>query len=147
VTATVLRARAALSALCLCCCAIPMLSGCSLYGALFHRSHDNGCSEKPFRGSTENLPGLVVPEGLSSPDVRNEVKIPALNEPERVRAKNEPCLAQPPSYGTGTFIAVPVRSGTPMGAPAPAPLPAPAPAPQPAPTPDSAPLPDMTKPQ
>jgi hypothetical protein len=123
VTGADLRARAALPALCLCCCAVPLLSGCSLYRSLFHRSHDTGCSEKPFQAKTDNLPGLVVPEGLSPPETRNEVKIPALNEPERVRAKSEPCLAQPPSYGTGTSIAVPVRSGAPMGATAPAPVP------------------------
>jgi hypothetical protein len=136
---TAAAVRAALPALCLCCCAMPLLAGCSVYNRLFHRSHDVGCSEKPFEANTENLPGLVVPEGLSPPDTRNEIKIPPLNEPERVRAKSEPCLAQPPSYGTGTSIAVPVRSGTPMGAPAPAPEPMPAPAP-PA-------IPDMTKPQ
>jgi hypothetical protein len=123
--ACIRRARAAVCALCLSCCALPLLSGCSVYNSLFHRSHDHGCSEKPFSGNTESVPGLVVPEGLSPPDTRNGIKIPTLNEPERVRAKNEPCLAQPPSYATGTSIAVPVRSGAPMGAPAPAPIPAP----------------------
>ena len=118
------RPYAALPALCLCCCALPLLlSGCSMYNRLFHRSHDIGCSEKPFQGNTENLPGLAVPEGMTPPDSRNQVRIPSLNEPERVRAKTEPCLAQPPSYKSGTFIAIPVHTGTPMGAPAPAPVP------------------------
>jgi hypothetical protein len=118
------RPYAALPALCLLCCALPLLlSGCSMYNRLFHRSHDIGCSEKPFRGNTENLAGLVVPEGMTPPDSRNQVRIPSLNEPERVRAKTEPCLAQPPSYKSGTSIAIPVHTGTPMGAPAPAPVP------------------------
>ena len=101
------------------------LSGCTL----FHRGHNRagGCTQRPFAGNTDGLPPLVVPSGLSAPDTRNAVKIPELKEPERVRAKNEPCLAQPPSYGTGTSISVPVRSGAPMGAPAPAPVPEPVP--------------------
>ena len=152
-TAAKLRIRAALRALCLCCCAVPLLTGCTLYNKMFHRSHDHGCTEKPFEGNTDNLSGLVAPPGLSQPDKRNEIKIPGLNEPERVRAKSEPCLAQPPSYSTGSSISVPVRSGTPMGAPAPlpappvvpapAPLPAPPVVPAPAPTPAPAPVPPV----
>jgi len=130
VSATSLSARARLSALCMGLSALPLLSGCALYNSLFHRSHDTGCSEKPFQANTENLPGIVVPEGLSAPDTRNVVKVPVLNEPERVRAKSEPCLAQPPNYGTGTFISTPVRSHAPMGESAPAPVPVP-PSPKP----------------
>jgi hypothetical protein len=118
-----LRASAALPALCLCCCALPLLAGCSIYNSLFHRSRDHGCSEKPFMGNTETAPGLTVPEGMTSPDARNQIKIPKLTEPERVRLKSEPCLAQPPSYGSGSSIVLPTRSGTPMGKPAPAPVP------------------------
>ena len=134
-TAAKQRNRAALCALCLCCCAAPLLTGCMLYNKTFHRSHDHGCTEKPFEGNTDNLSGLVAPPGLSQPETRNEIKIPTLTEPERVRAKTEPCLAQPPSYSTGSSISVPVRSGTRMGAPAPAPAPVPAPpvVPEPAP--------------
>jgi hypothetical protein len=118
-------ARARLSALCLGLSALPFLSGCTLYNSMFHHSHDNGCSDKPFQGNSESLPGIVVPEGLSAPDTRTVVKVPALNEPERVRAKSEPCLAQPPNYGSGTFISTPVRSHAPMGESAPAPVPVP----------------------
>jgi hypothetical protein len=118
-----LRPYAALPALCLCCCALPLLAGCSLYNSLFHHSHDHGCTERPFQGNTETLPGLTVPQDMTPPDPRNQVKIPSLNEPERVRLKTEPCLAQPPSYASGSSIALPTRSGTPMGQPAPAPLP------------------------
>jgi hypothetical protein len=123
VTARASRSRGSFRVLYLCACALPLLDGCTLYNRVFHRSHDNGCREKPFQGDTTNLPGLSVPEGLTPPDARNQVKIPSLNASERVRAKSEPCLAQPPSYGSGGSIALPVRSGTPMGAPAPAPVP------------------------
>jgi hypothetical protein len=125
VSATNASARAKLSVLCLGLGALPFLSGCALYNSMFHHSHDNGCSEKPFQGNSENRPGITVPEGLSQPDSRNVVKVPVLNEPERVRAKSEPCLAQPPNYGTGTFISTPVRSHAPMGESAPAPIPVP----------------------
>ncbi len=117
------RIRGLLSRVCLGACALTLLAGCSVYNGIFHRSRDHGCSEKPFAGNTTNLPGLTVPEGMTPPDARNQVKIPALNEPERKRAKTEPCLSHPPSYASGSSIAVPVRSGTPMGAPAPAPVP------------------------
>lgn len=138
-----LRPYAALPALCL-CCVPPLLSGCSIYNSVFHRSHDHGCSEKPFQGNTENLPGLQVPEGMTPPDPRNQIKIPTLNEPERVRAKAEPCLAQPPSYSSGSSIALPTRTGTPMGTPAPAPVPV---LPTPAlPEPDTVPTPAVPSP-
>ncbi|HEY6452906.1 MAG TPA: hypothetical protein VIX87_09945 [Steroidobacteraceae bacterium] len=119
------RLRAALPALTLCCGVLSQLSGCTLYNSIFHRAHDHGCSEKPFSSNTQNLPGLAVPPGMTPPDTRNQVKIPTLDEPERARARNEPCLDQPPSYATGTSIAVPARARPPMGQ---APLP-PAPAP------------------
>lgn len=137
-----LRLHAAVPALCLCCCSALLLSGCSLWNQLFHRSHDNRCTEKPFQGNTENLAGLRVPDGMTPPDQRNQVKIPQLNEPEQVRVKTEPCLSQPPSYGSGSTIALPTRTGTPMGAPAPAPVPVSPTEPQ-APTPETSPLPPL----
>ncbi|HEY3809519.1 MAG TPA: hypothetical protein VGL50_06235 [Steroidobacteraceae bacterium] len=132
--AATLRTYAALPALAVCCCCM-LLSGCSVWNSLFHRSHDNRCTEKPFQGNTETLAGLRVPEGLSPPEQRNQVKIPKLNEPERVRSKNEPCLSQPPSYASGSSIALPTRSRAPIGAPAAAPVPV-------SPTEPSAPSPD-----
>jgi len=122
VRAAQLRPYAALPALIL-CCLLTLLSGCTFYNSLFHRSHDHGCRDKPFEGNTEDRPGLKVPEGMTPPDPRNQVKIPQLSEPERIRAKTEPCMAQPPSYASGASIALPTRSGAPMGAPAPAPVP------------------------
>ncbi len=138
-----LRDHAALPALCLCCCSALLLSGCSVWNSLFHRSHDNRCTEKPFRGNTESLAGLRVPDGMTPPDSRNQIKIPQLNEPERTRAKTEPCLSQPPSYASGSSIALPTRTGTPMGTPAPTPVPVSPTEPAPLPTPDTLPLPPV----
>lgn len=131
------------------CCALPLLSACSIYGRIFHHSKDHGCTEKPFRGNTVDLPGLAVPEGMTPPDKRNQVRIPTLNEPDHPRAKTEPCLSQPPSYKSGQSITLPTRSGLPVGAPAPAPVPVspvtpdplPPPRPMPLPNPMPAPLP------
>ncbi len=115
--------RGILVPLCLIGCAPALLTGCTLYNKMFHRSHDNSCREKPFTGNTENRPGLVVPAGMTAPETRNQVKIPVLNEPEHPRPKSEPCLSQPPSYKSGQSIALPTRSGTPMGTAPPAPTP------------------------
>jgi hypothetical protein len=169
VRAVAARPRGLLFPLCLLGCTPLLLSGCTLYNNTFHRVHDNSCREKPFAGNTDNRPGLVVPPGMTAPDPRNQVKIPVLNEPDHPRPKSEPCLSQPPSYKSGQSIALPTRSGTPMGkepeapvpvspvapagpsepalplpAPAPAPAPAtePAPATQPVPAPAPAPTPE-----
>lgn len=151
--------RGYLLPLCLCCCVLPLLSACSLYNRLFHRSHDHGCTEKPFQGNSVELPGLNVPEGMTPPDKRNQVKIPTLTEPGHPRAKTDPCLSQPPNYKSGQSIALPTRSGLPVGAPAPAPVPVspvtpvdplpppsplPAPNPMPSPLPAPSPLPEPT---
>lgn len=116
--------RVRVAALLLLCCSVPwLLSGCAVWNKVFHRSHDNRCTEKPFAGNSSNLPGLRVPEGMTAPEQRNQIKIPTLNEPERPRAKTEPCLSQPPSYSSGSAITLPTRTGVPMGAPAPKPVP------------------------
>jgi hypothetical protein len=151
VTAASRSLRGYLLPLCLCCCALPLLSACSFYNRLFHRSHDHGCSEKPFQGNSVEMPGLTVPEGMTPPDKRNQVKIPTLTEAGHTRLKTEPCLSQPPSYKTGQSIALPTRSGLPVGAPAPAPVPVspvipvdPLPNPMPSPLPAPSPLPPPT---
>ena len=61
----------------------------------------NECHEsnKDYAGAKE-LPPLQAPPGLDIPDTRNALKVPPLNTPERVRGKNEPCLAAPPPFGT-----------------------------------------------
>jgi hypothetical protein len=92
-------ARARLGALLLCCAALPTLSGCSIWNRVFHRYTGVNCSDKPFSLNTQNHAVLKVPEGMSAPDTRNAIRIPDLSDhPERVRAKSEPCLAEPPNY-------------------------------------------------
>ena len=117
-----LRSRAVAPVL-LCCCVPWLVSGCSVWNTVFHHSHDNRCTEKPFQGNTINLAGLKAPEGLTAPEQRNQIKIPKLDEPDHPRPRNAPCLSQPPSYSSGSSIALPTRTGLPMGAPAPAPVP------------------------
>ncbi len=57
------------------------------------------CREPVVPAAVEN-PALKVPVGLNAPDTRNAVKVPALTEPEKPRGKTDPCLSQPPSYGS-----------------------------------------------
>lgn len=97
--------------------AVLALSGCSL----FRHKANTGCTEKPFNTNTASRPPLQAPPGLSAPDTRNGVKIPTLTTPERVRAKSEPCLEDPPNYGS-----------EPVGPPPPRQIPQPTPAPAPA---------------
>jgi hypothetical protein len=120
--------RAGIGALILCSSIVPLLSGCSLWNRMFHRHNkDAGCTEKPFALNTDNRPPLKIPEGLSAPDTGNAIKVPDLTAPERVRAKNEPCLSRPPNYFNGGAAPAP---GTPAPAPsAPAPVTPPAPEP------------------
>jgi hypothetical protein len=93
--------RARIGALLLCCVLLPALSGCSVWDRVFHRHRRAGCAEKPFALNTDSRPALKVPEGMSAPDTRNSIRIGDLSDhPERVRAKTEPCLAEPPAYFT-----------------------------------------------
>lgn len=151
-TVALYRLRAASGALLACAVMLPLLSGCSVYQRVFHRGGSKtfvGCTERPFAGNAESRPNLKVPEGMSAPDTRNAVKIPALSTPDPYtgRAKTEPCLAQPPN-----FFAQPLpleqpkkksRKGEtpPATAPAPAPATATAPAAAPAPATSSSPVP------
>ena len=74
--------------------ALAALSGCSW----MHRNRVSSCRETTVVTEARNLPPLKVPPGLDAPDTRNAVKVPELNEPERPRGPQEPCLSQPPSY-------------------------------------------------
>jgi hypothetical protein len=88
-----------MGALLLCAVTLPLLSGCALYNRMFHRGANNfSCHERPFIANAESRPALKVPEGMSAPDTRNAIKIPALAAAEPERSKNEPCLAQPPKF-------------------------------------------------
>jgi hypothetical protein len=82
-----------------------MLTSCA---SLFnHRSLVLACSERPFQGSSDPGVPLVVPAGMSAPDTRNNVKVPALNEPEQTRPRG--CLAMPPSFSGGEAESVRTR--------------------------------------
>jgi hypothetical protein len=74
--------------------AVLSLSACQM----FRHSASVGCTEQQVTRNIDNQPQLRVPPGLDAPDTRNGVHIPALDEPERPRAKTEPCLSMPPSY-------------------------------------------------
>ncbi|MGA2364290.1 MAG: hypothetical protein ABSG12_02165 [Steroidobacteraceae bacterium] len=95
-----------LRALCAGVAAVCMLTGCALF---HHRSLALACSERPFQGSSDPGVPLVVPEGMSPPETRNNIKIPALNEAEAPRPRGEPCLAMPPSFAGGEAEGVRTR--------------------------------------
>ena len=80
------------------------LSGCHRHFVSCHQSN------KDYAGAKE-LPPLKAPPNLEAPDTRNALKVPALNTPERVRGRDEPCLDSPP----------PFDSKKPLTAPAPEP--------------------------
>ena len=92
--------RAVFGAAGLCATALLWLTGCS-WMPWVHHNAAGGCSEAPFAGNSDNRPLLTIPPGLNAPDTRNAIKVPTLSEPEHVRSKNEPCLADPPSYAAG----------------------------------------------
>jgi hypothetical protein len=114
--------RAAPGALLICAAMLPLLSGCTLYNRVFHRSAKTAasCHERPFAGNADSRPPLKVPEGLSAPDTRNAVKIPDLGAADRERPKTEPCLALPPQF----FVKAPSGAAKPVTPGAPAPTPA-----------------------
>ena len=70
------------------------LGGCSW----MHHGKNSGCRDPNLIGDAKNLPALKVPPGLDAPDTRNAIKVPPLTEPERPRARTEPCLSMPPNY-------------------------------------------------
>ena len=55
--------------------------------------------DKDYAGAKE-LPPLTAPPGLEVPNTRNSLKVPPLNTPERVRARDESCLDSPPPFAT-----------------------------------------------
>jgi uncharacterized lipoprotein len=73
--------------------ALAAVSGC--------RSRMESCHQtnKDYAGAKE-VPPLKAPPGLETPNTRNALKVPALNTPERIRGKNEPCLDIPPTFQT-----------------------------------------------
>jgi hypothetical protein len=76
-----------------CALTVTLLSSCSW----FHRG-STSCREPVVPASPADAAALKVAPGQDLPDTRNAVKVPALNEPEKPRSKNDPCLSRPPSY-------------------------------------------------
>jgi uncharacterized lipoprotein len=73
------------------------------------------CHKPGVYASAQSVRPLKVPAGLDAPDTRAALRVPELNEPERVRGPGEPCLDEPPRY------VAPKPSGPPPAAkPAPA---------------------------
>ena len=70
------------------------LSGC-------FKSKLASCNQtnKDYAGAQE-LPPLQAPAGLDAPNMRNALKVPPLNTPERIRGKDEPCLDIPPPFSS-----------------------------------------------
>ena len=71
------------------------LGGCSW---MHHGRHTAKCREPAVGGEAKNMPPLKMPAGLDAPDTRNAIKVPPLDEPERPRAPDDPCLSMPPSF-------------------------------------------------
>jgi len=98
--------------------ALLMSVTCALSGCQLFRHHRvAGCRDPQITSNLASLAPLRAPAGLDSPDTRNGVRIPQLNEPERPRAKTDPCLSEPPSYGTAPQIEQPVQKVSPTALP------------------------------
>jgi hypothetical protein len=74
---------------------VMLLSSCSW----IHRG-STACREPVIPANPQDAAPIKVAPGQDLPDTRNAVKVPALNEPEKPRGKNDPCLSRPPSYGS-----------------------------------------------
>lgn len=71
---------------------LTLLSGCGVF-----RSN---CHEPGAYTTAKSIPPLVIPPGLEAPDTRGALRIPELQEPERVRGPGDPCLESPPKIIT-----------------------------------------------
>ena len=76
-----------------CLLSVTMISGCK--SRMVSCRQDN----KDYAGARE-VPPLTAPPGLEVPNTRNALKVPPLNTPERVRARDEGCLDTPPPFAT-----------------------------------------------
>jgi uncharacterized lipoprotein len=90
---------------------LALLGGCgSLFGG-------KSCHKPQVYEEAESLPPLQIPLGLDPMDTRGALKIPDLKEPEAPRAKDGPCLEEPPQ-----LVTTPVApSATPAAVPSAAP--------------------------
>ncbi|GAC1453790.1 MAG: hypothetical protein PVSMB6_08690 [Steroidobacteraceae bacterium] len=81
------------------CMCLALLTGVSGCHTLHNRISSARCSEsRTYQGETSVAP-LKVPVGLDAPDPTNALRLPQLSEPAPPpRARNAPCLEQPPSF-------------------------------------------------
>ena len=97
------------------CNGMRKLGNSALPGQPFGQTQKIVCRQtnKDYVGARE-MPPLKAPDGLEAPDTRNSLKVPALNAPERVRGRDEPCLDAPPPFSTNkTAPAAPVPAPPP----------------------------------
>jgi hypothetical protein len=79
---------------------VAMAGTCLLSSCSWIRHSGTKCREPLVPANSQNLPPLKASSGLNAPDTRNAIKVPALTEPEKPRSKSDPCLSQPPAYGS-----------------------------------------------
>lgn len=80
--------------LALCCVAVATLVG----GCSPAKFFEGRCVRAEDYAQVVDNPPLKIPAGLQGPDPRNAVRIPPLEEPERKRGADEPCLDAPPRF-------------------------------------------------
>jgi len=68
--------------------------------SMMRRMTGAGKCREPEVPAAANRAPLKVPAGLDAPDTRNAVRVPELGAAEAPRGKTDPCLSQPPSYGS-----------------------------------------------
>lgn len=79
---------------------LPMVAALVLQGSCSWLGRSGSKCREPAVPVAEDRAPLRAPAGLDAPDTRNAVKVPPLNEPERPRGKGDPCLSEPPPYGS-----------------------------------------------
>jgi uncharacterized lipoprotein len=79
---------------------VVVAGACLVSSCSWTRRFSGRCREPAVPASTQNLPPLRASAGLDAPDTRNAVKVPPLGETAKPRTKSDPCLSQPPSYGS-----------------------------------------------
>jgi uncharacterized lipoprotein len=75
-----------------------MLAMATLSGCGSVKLFEARCVRPEDYAQVVDNPPLQIPAGLQGPDPRNAVRVPPLNEPERKRGADEPCLDAPPRF-------------------------------------------------
>jgi len=79
------------------------LGGAALVAAAGCHSGGAVCEKPGIYTLAQSAPPLKIPVGLQSPNTREALRIPELNEPEPPpRRKGDACLDEPPKYTTPT---------------------------------------------